>query len=102
MIAEETADKDLMRRQKAQAMVNAYHRVFDTVDGKTVLADLNKRFRLNESAFFPVGKGTHSAYDPLAAALTDGARQVCIHIKETLSIPADGDANLKPKTKVKK
>lgn len=88
--------------RKAQRLINDYHRTFNTEHGKRVLADLSDTFGLNGRVFIPIGKGNHNAYDPLAAALCDGARAVVIRINEKLSASAMGDDNTKqPKGVIK-
>lgn len=101
-MSDEATDKDLIRRQKAQQIAMAYQRVFATEDGKIVLEDLKKVCRFDREVFTPISKGDHSSYDPLTAALTDGARRLIVRINDMLAAPTQGDANLQPKTKVKK
>jgi hypothetical protein len=43
----------------------------------------------------------HNSYDPLAAALRDGQREVLLFIQHKLSEPMVGDADFdQPKTKI--
>jgi hypothetical protein len=95
-VSESPAIRRTEQLRKAQRLVNDYHRTFSTDYGQRVLADLASTFGLNGRVFIPIGKGNHNAYDPLAAALCDGARAVVIRINEKLSSPALGDDNTKP------
>ncbi len=91
------------RRREAQRLVTDYQRTFGTDHGRRVLDDLCRTFGMQRRVFVPVGKGNHHAYDPLAAALADGARAVPIHIMEQLAKPSIGDGNLEsPQCEVKK
>lgn len=101
-MSDETTDKDHARRQKAQQVANAYQRVFATEDGQTILDDLKKVCRFDREVFTPVSKGSHASYDPLTAALTDGARRLIVRIHDMLAVPTQGDANLPAKPKVRK
>lgn len=100
MTPEEQPDKDLIRRQKQQLVVNAYHRVFGTskdtrnAEQRLVWDDLNKCFGFDAAAFTGPDYNTHKA------AIRDGQRQVHLHIETMLKRPVLGDDNLKPKTKV--
>lgn len=92
----------LAKSKKAQALVNAYHRVFGGKDGALILEDFRKSFGLHMPAFIPQTRGEHCEYDPLHAAIRDGQRQVMIHIEARLATPAGGDANVeKPAVEVK-
>ncbi len=94
---------DLARERKSQATINAYHRVFETQDGKMVLDDFKASFGLHMPAFIPQTRGRHCEYDPLHAAIRDGQRQVMLHIETKLAQNVEGEANIeKPKSKVKK
>lgn len=99
-MSEELKARDLARRQREQRLTNAYKRAFDGEDGQAVLEDLEATFRLTERVFTPVRKGEYFAYDPLTAALADGARGVVIHIRKRLQAKAQGDANLTAEEKV--
>lgn len=94
-----TTDKELERQKELQRITNAYHRTFSTEDGKTVLANMKAYFRMTRPAF-ERGLANHS-YDPIAAALRDGQREVILFIEHKLSQPlvADGDVD-QPKTTV--
>lgn len=91
--------QNMEREKKARVIANAYHRLFNSDDGRVVLGDLKKRFGLEAPIFTPISKGDHSAYDPLTAALTDGGRRVVIHILQILALPMMGDGNIEPKKK---
>lgn len=95
-------DKDLERRRAQQRLVNAYHRVFGTADGKTVLADLEASFGFRARVFNPTSKGNHHGYDTIQAALTDGARATIIHIHDKLFQQSRGDDNIQQTTTIKK
>lgn len=93
-----TNDKELERQKDLQRITNAYHRVFTSEDGKAVLANLKAYFRMNRPAF---ERSLTHAYDPIAAALRDGQREVILFIDHKLAQPvqADGDID-QPKTTV--
>lgn len=93
-----TNDKELERQKDLQRITNAYHRTFNSEDGKAVLANLKAYFRMNRPAF---ERSLTHAYDPIAAALRDGQREVILFIDHKLSQPvqADGDID-QPKTTV--
>jgi hypothetical protein len=85
-----TQDKELDRSRDIQRLNNAYHRVFGTDEGKTVLQNLRAYFRMDRPAF---ERSMTHPYDPIAAALRDGQREVILFIQHKLSQPviADGD-----------
>lgn len=93
-----TSDKELERQKEIQRITNAYHRVFGSEDGKLVLANLKAYFRMNRPAF---ERSLGHAYDPIAAALRDGQREVVLFIDHKLSQPVTGDGDIEqPKTTV--
>lgn len=104
MNAEEDAkQRDLKRRQHEQRITNTYKRLFASEDGKAVLEDLEESFRLADRVFLPVKAGDDVfQYDPLTAALTDGARSVVIYIRKRLAAKAEGDANIQPQEKIRR
>jgi len=85
-------EEELRRRQEAQLAVNAYHRVFESEDGKIVLADLEKHFQFSLPEFL--------GPDVNMGLVRSGQRRVKIHIDEQLAKPVLGDANLQPQAKV--
>jgi hypothetical protein len=93
-----TTDKELDRSRDIQRINNAYHRVFGTEEGKAVLQNLRAYFRMDRPAF---ERSMTHPYDPIAAALRDGQREVILFIQHKLSQPviADGDID-QPKTTV--
>ena len=91
-------DKELDRTRELQRLTNAYHRVFDTEDGKVVLQNLKAYFRMNRPAF---ERSMTQPYDAIAAALRDGQREVILFIDHKLSSPVIADGNLdQPSTTV--
>jgi hypothetical protein len=96
----EKTESQLQRERNAQVIRNAYHRLFNSEDGRVVLADMAKTFGLNAPVFTPikVGQDVYS-YDPLTAAATDGARRVVIHINAILALPTQGDGDISAKKK---
>jgi len=93
-----TKEQDLERERERQRVVNAYHRTFSTPDGEIVLNNLRNYFRTNRPAF---ERTISHGFDPLAAALRDGQREVLLFIEAKLSTPAQGDADQQePKTAV--
>jgi hypothetical protein len=73
---------------------------FSTDDGKKVLDHLGATFGLNRRVFLPVNRGDHNLYDPITAALNDGARAVLLHILDVLAKPAQGEPEETKKKKV--
>jgi hypothetical protein len=94
-----TTDKELERQKELHRITNCYRRTFGTEDGEKVLANLKAYFRMTRPAF-ERGLSNHN-YDPIAAALRDGQREVILFIEHKLSQPvvADGDVD-QPKTTV--
>lgn len=100
MTPEETQLARKLKASQEIAQRNAiYRKVFGSVDGKAVLADMAHAAGLTSRVFMLADKGDHSAYDSLKAALKDGGRDVIIRINEILSSPVSEE---KPKPKVKK
>lgn len=84
--------------KKAQQITNAFHRSFGGEDGRIVLDYLKTYFRLDRPAF---ERSLHHPYDPLAAALRDGQREVLLFIEHKLTQRIRGDADFdEPKTKI--
>ena len=95
-----TEDKELQRSKSMQRITNAYHQTFSTEEGRMVLENLKAYFRMNRPAF---ERTLGRTFDPLAAAVRDGQREVVLFIEHKLSLPciADGDVE-QPKTEVLK
>ena len=93
-----TAEREIERQKDLQRLTNAYHRVFASEEGKVIMQNLRAYFRMNRPAF---ERSLTQPYDPLAAALRDGQREVILFIEHKLSQPviADGDID-KPTTTV--
>jgi hypothetical protein len=93
-----TDTKELERSKSLQRINNAYHRCFTSEEGKVVLDNLKAYFRMNRPAF---ERTLGRPFDPLAAAVRDGQREVLLFIEHKLSLPvvADGDVE-QPKTEV--
>jgi hypothetical protein len=93
-----TSDATLEAQKKGQQITNAFHRVFLSEDGQLILEHLRSYFRVDRPAF---QRSMHNSYDPLAAALRDGQREVLLFIQHKLSEPMVGDADFdQPKTKI--
>jgi hypothetical protein len=93
-----TTDKELERSKSLQRINNAYHRAFEGEDGKLVLDNLKAYFRMNRPAF---ERTLGRTFDPLAAAVRDGQREVVLFIEHKLSLPVVGDADVeRPTTEV--
>jgi hypothetical protein len=90
----EQAMAELARRQKAQQVVQACHRLAANPDWKLFREEITNAMGLDMPAFLP-------PYDPHHAAVRDGQRSVFLHFDAKLKFPSTGDANLKPKPKVK-
>lgn len=93
-----TEDKELQRSKSMQRITNAYHQTFSTEEGRVVLENLKAYFRMNRPAF---ERTLGRTFDPIAAAVRDGQREVVLFIEHKLSLPcvADGDVE-QPKTEV--
>lgn len=93
-----TEAQALEQAKQRQRVTNAFHRVFSTADGTTVLNYLKEYFRFDKPAF---QRTLTHAFDPLHAAIRDGQREVILFIEAKLAEPAKGDADIeKPETKV--
>lgn len=95
--AEEDKAKNEKRLKDEQIVINAFHRVFKSDDGKMVLAFLDGQFGMKSPAFIPKPDGS---YDPYHAAIRDGQRSVKVQIEHILTMPCQGDANIQAKPKV--
>lgn len=94
----EITQEEIEAARERQRLVNAYHRVFASADGKAVLGDLSSIFGVNAPVFIRGASG----YDPLYAAVRDGQRQVILHIANLLAEEARGDADVdRPPVQVK-
>jgi len=93
-----TEDKELQRSKSMQRITNAYHQTFSTEEGRMVLENLKAYFRMNRPAF---ERTLGRTFDPIAAAVRDGQREVVLFIEHKISLPciADGDVE-QPKTEV--
>jgi hypothetical protein len=90
-----TTDKELERSKSLQRLTNAYHRVFGSEDGKLVVDNLKAYFRMNRPAF---ERTLGRTFDPIAAAVRDGQREVILFIEHKLSLPVVGDADVEQPT----
>ena len=90
----EQANVELERRKKAQRVVQACHRLNANPDWQLFREDITKAMGLEMPSFLP-------PYDTHHAAIRDWQKSVFIHFDAKLEIPSTGDANLKPKTKVR-
>jgi hypothetical protein len=93
-----TETKELERSKNLQRINNAYHRCFGSEEGRVVLDNLKAYFRMNRPAF---ERSLGRSFDPIAAAVRDGQREVLLFIEHKLSLPvvADGDVE-QPTTEV--
>lgn len=93
-----TPESTVEAQKKAQRITNAYHRVFRSEDGQMILEHLGTYFCTDRPAF---QRSMNHPYDPLAAALRDGQREVLLFIQHKLSEPLKGDGdNDEPRTQV--
>lgn len=85
-----TDTKQLEAAKEKQRIVNAYHSVFGTPDGKVVLEHLHRYFRTDRPAF---ERNLQPRFDAIAAAIRDGQREVLLFIEHKLgeTAIADGD-----------
>ena len=83
---------DLEKARDKAKLQTAYHRTFETDEGRLVLEDIKKAFGTDFPAFRADGQGR---FDPIYAAIRDGQRQVILHIEQILSTTTpDGDGNV--------
>lgn len=103
-MTEEAKSRKVERARERQRLVNAARRVLESEDGRVLMEHLAATFRVNERVFTPVRAGADVyAYDPITAALADGARAVVLHLQGLAAAPAQGDANIEePALTVKK
>ena len=99
---------DSGKDETPKGMIRAYQKLFKSKDGKIVLEHLRKCFQTDQPAFQmriadDAGKQPVYGYDPIHAALKDGARSVLIHIDaiKDAEISPDDEEEKKP-VKVKK
>lgn len=98
-MSDEAKQKRIENARERQRLINAARRTLGTADGKIVMEHLAKTFRVNERVFTPVRSGADVyAYDPLTAALADGARAVVLHLQGLVTEPSQGDANIEEPT----
>jgi hypothetical protein len=98
------AETDQLERARSrQRIVNAYHRIFQSDDGKTILDDLNHVFGMDRPVFIPLDRGRGSmGYDSIHAAKRDGQQDILRHVNAKLEASCEGDANFdKPKTTIR-
>lgn len=82
---------DLDKAKDKARLITAYHRAFETTEGKLVLEDLRRAFGFEYPAFRADPQGR---FDPIHAAIRDGQRQVILHIDSILnSTQPEGDGN---------
>ncbi len=87
---------------RKQRRVSLYSRIFNTPDGRDLLKDLKQNVGYDKSVFTRVDRGNHMAFDPLNAALKDGARGVIVFIEEILATPLDMEGQPKKRKPAKK
>jgi len=92
-----------------KGIVRAYQKIFKSKEGKIVLEDLKKSFNTEMPAFQirlsdDSGETAIYNYDPIHAALKDGARSVVLHIVglRDLSVSPDDEESGKKQVKVKR
>ncbi len=93
-LTELRAREELARRQYAQSVVNACHRLAENPDFKLFRENVEKVMGMDMPSFIP-------PYDTHLAAIRDGQKSVFMHFDSLLKKPVTGDANLKPKKKVR-
>lgn len=91
-------EQEANRAREIQRVINAYHRVFESEDGQTVLKNLRAYFRYDRPAF---ERSLNHPYDSHAAAIRDGQREVILFIEHRLRQPAAGDDQTQPATTIK-
>jgi len=85
------------RAREQQRTINAYHRLFLSADGRTVLADLATVFGTGRPAFLA---GPAGSYDGIKAAIRDGQRSVILHIEHVIKCQPKGDNEAESEPKV--
>jgi hypothetical protein len=93
MTDDERREQGIKKAQKMQRIINAYHRIFNTVEGETVLEDLRTAFGTKFPAYLQVS-ATPPMYDETYGKIRDGQRSVIIHIENRLEAIARGDGNI--------
>lgn len=94
MTDDERREQGIKKAQKMQRIINAYHRVFNTTEGETVLEDLKNAFGTKFPAYLQVGSTPGHMYDDTYGKIRDGQRSVIIHIENRLEATARGDGNI--------
>jgi hypothetical protein len=88
----------LNRERERQRTILAYHRLFESEEGRVVLDDLKKAFATELQMF-----SAAQDFNPIPAAIRDGQRGVVLHIEAMLRRQPAADGNLEePKKKVLK
>ena len=95
MTSEEARQAGMERARKMQRIINAYHRVFATEEGKAILEDLKTAFGYKFSTFLNTAT-TPGAIQmcPYYGAVRSGQRDVILHIEAKLEAPVQGDGNI--------
>ena len=81
-------------------IVNAFHRVFTSPDGRIVFEHLSHKFEKTGSSFMPPAHGT--TMDPLLAAWRDGAKKPLLYVEWILQTqkPGSDDENAQNRANV--
>jgi len=90
-----TDEAVIEQAKAAQRVNNAFHRVFETEDGRVVLEHLRSYFRMDRPAF---ERSLGHRFDTIAAAIRDGQREVLLFIEHKLATPTKGDADIETAT----
>ena len=102
-----TNTTDQKEGSTSKGVIRAYQKVFKSKEGKIVLAHLNELFSTGTQAFQlklddDSGKQAIFKYDPIHAALKDGARGVMLHIEGIRDTAVKPDDEPDKKVKVTK
>jgi hypothetical protein len=62
------------RARNSIVLCEAYERLFNTEDGKLVLADLERRGCINETTYDPAAKPEHTIFN-------EGRRSIVLHVR---------------------
>lgn len=87
----------LEKLRRSQRIVNAYHRIFKSEEGKIVLEDLALAMAWDEPAF---AANKDQVFDSHFAAIRDGQRRVKLRIDAMLAKEVTGDGNREAKPPV--
>jgi len=94
-VEEERQTANEERERQRRRLTGAYHRVFDSADGRAIYEDLINAFGIMHPAFIATNRpGQNIEYNDTYGKIRDGQRSVILHIDARLRAPYEGDANM--------